>query len=158
MPFDRAYVLQHVLMSLLRKNNYLILNSFTFPLTYQCQDQRVQHRDYSRRLPYVKEISQKDELEDWRVSGMVERKLHLYRKFPGSSAGGHCAMTQAAARKVKDSTQTIQGHHSFGTSMRQISLSCHHTCVRIRGSVVPVVIHRVQDIGEYSAIDLTRFL
>lgn len=66
-------------------------------------------------------------------------------------------MTQVTAHKIEDSGHTIQGHHSFKTSMRQISLACHHGHVRIRGAIVPVIFHRVQDIREYSAIDLTRF-
>lgn len=66
-------------------------------------------------------------------------------------------MIQVTARKVENSRHTIQGHHSFATSMRQISLACHHGHMQIRGAVVPVIFHRVQDIREYSAIDLTRF-
>lgn len=102
------HVLQHVLTRLRHGNNYLmIFYSFTFLLTYKCQDERVQHRDYGRRLPYMKEGCQIDELEDWRVQGLVEWELHLYRKLPRFFAGRDYTMTQVAAHKVEDSGQTI---------------------------------------------------
>lgn len=62
-------------------------------------------------------------------------------------------MTYEAADEIENGGQTVERYHNVGASMRQTGLARHQARVRVRGAIVPVVVHRNQNIGKYSATD-----
>lgn len=121
-------------------------------MTYQCQDQGIQQCDYSRRFPHVKNQSQNNQLEDRRTGG-IERKQYLHRKLPDIPIPGARMVAHVAADEVENSRQTVKSYHNVGAAMCQSGLVYHHARVRIRGAFIPIVVHRAQNIREYSATD-----
>jgi len=63
---------------------------------------------------------------------------------------GNCTTTYVTVDEVQNSGHGIDGYHSVGTALRQISLAGHHAFVQLARAVVPIVIHGGQDLGEYS--------
>jgi len=98
----------------------------------------------------MKKQSQNDQLEDWRVRG-VRGEFYLHRKLPYTLIDGDFTMAQVVTDEIEDRRQTVESHHRVGAAMRQISLAPHHARVGIGNAVVPIVVHRFQDIGKYSA-------
>lgn len=55
--------------------------------------------------------------------------------------------------KIQKRGESIDGYHDIGATMRQISLIHHHAFTQIGSAVLPIVVHRDQNIREYSTID-----
>lgn len=96
--------------------------------------------------------SHDEELKNGRLV-RLERKPYLYRKVPELSVLGHRTATYVTIDKIENRGHGIDGDHSVGAAVRQISLDCHLALVQIGRAVHPVVVHRGQNVREYPATD-----
>lgn len=120
--------------------------------TYQRQDQRVQHRDHGGRFQYVKEQSQHDELERGGLLDL-ERQLYLHRELTVLAVLGDHPVPYLAVDEIENSGHGVDRHYDVGATMRQISLAAHHTFVQLADAILPIVVHRGQDLREYPVTD-----
>lgn len=85
-------------------------------------------------------MSGQDALEEWRY-GRVEEELHFQGQLPN-----------VAAERIGDTSDSVNANDQVGTATRLTGRNHHGRQRRVAdNAIVPVIIHRGQDIMEYPA-------